>query len=226
MHGTADWSARTPLLDRLRSLHCVWIFGRPTGAWGDSVGANDFEIGRIAAEHLLARGHRRVAFLNPKPDHLLFGRRQASFTHYVQANGGRVQNFLGTHPEQWRLPLRALTNVESVEELVEQLLATNPADRPTAVFTPADSIAALVYRSLAGRGLQVGRDISVISVNDERAIIDGLYPALTTINVRPEVVGHRAVDQLIWRLEGHRDDPAVEVSVEPMLVEGKSVKSF
>ena len=61
-------------------------------------------------------------------------------------------------------------------------------------------------------------------MNDECAIIDvRLYPALTTINVRPEVVGHRAVDQLIWRLEGHRE-PAVEVSLEPMLVEGKSVK--
>jgi DNA-binding LacI/PurR family transcriptional regulator len=226
LHGEADWSASTVLLDRLRSLPCVWIFGRPVGAWGDSVGVNEFEVGRLAAEDLLSRGHRRVAFLNPKPDHLLFGRRQASFTHHMRLGGAEVMEFLGDHPEQWRLPLRALTNVESVDELVDQLMSTDPARRPTAVFTPADSIAALVYRSLAGRGLQVGRDISVISVNDERAIIDGLYPALTTISVRPEVVGRRAVDQLIQRLEGDRSEPPVEVSVEPLLVEGKSVRTI
>jgi DNA-binding LacI/PurR family transcriptional regulator len=139
--------------------------------------------------------------------------------------GGEVVDYLGMHPEQWQLPLRALTNVESVDELVEQVLRAK--QRPSAIFCPADSIAALVYRSLAGRGLQVGRDISVVSVNDERAIIDSLYPALTTINVRPETVGERAVDQLVWRLdERHQSEPAVEVSVEPVLVEGKSVQSL
>jgi DNA-binding LacI/PurR family transcriptional regulator len=192
LQGQADWSADTVLLNRLRSLPCVWIFGRPTGAWGDAVGPNDFEVGRLAAGYLLRRGHRRVAFLNPKPDHLLFGRRQASFMHHMRLGGAEVMEFLGDHPEQWQLPLRALTNVELVDELVGQLMSTEPARRPTAIFTPADSIAALVYRSLAGRGLQVGRDISVISTNDERAIIDALYPALTTINVRPEIVGRRA----------------------------------
>jgi len=143
----------------------------------------------------------------------------------MRVGGAEVIDFLGDHPEQWQLPLRALTNVESVDELVGQVMATEPARRPTAVFTPADSIAALVYRSLAGRGLQVGRDISVISTNDERAIIDALYPALTTINVRPEVVGRRAVDQLIHRLDGDHSEPPVEVSVEPVLVEGKSVRT-
>jgi DNA-binding LacI/PurR family transcriptional regulator len=123
------------------------------------------------------------------------------------------------------LRLRALTNVESVDELLEQLMPTDPARRPTAVFTPADSIAALVYRSLAGRGLQVGKDISVISTNDERAIIDALYPALTTINVRPETVGRRAVDQLIHRLDSEPSEPPVEVSAEPVLGEGKSVRT-
>src|SRR5581483_7615176 len=56
------------LFERLRELPCVWFLGRPDGCdWGDVVQSNDLLVGKLAAEHLLARGHRRLTVLNPKP---------------------------------------------------------------------------------------------------------------------------------------------------------------
>jgi LacI family transcriptional regulator len=51
----------------------------------------------------------------------------------------------------------------------------------------------------------------------------GLAPALTTIDIRAEVIGRRAVERLLWRI-AHRDDAVpARVVVEPVLVEGASV---
>src|SRR5262249_4912184 len=64
------------LLQRLRQIPTVWFLGHPQGAWGDVVQSNDREVGRLAAEHLLSKGHRRLAFLSPKPGQTTFAQRQ------------------------------------------------------------------------------------------------------------------------------------------------------
>jgi LacI family transcriptional regulator len=94
--------------------------------------------------------------------------------------------------------------------------------RPTAVFVPGDSVTAMVYRALSERGLRVGRDLSLVSCNHEQSLLTGLYPTPTTIDIHAEQVGRRAVDLLAWRMVR---DPgaALDVGVEPTLVDGQSV---
>ena len=80
----------------------------------------------------------------------------------------------------------------------------------------------MVYRACARRGIQVGKDISVVSCNNELPLLAGLYPEVTTIDVCAEQIGRQAVEQLICRLD-HRESQPVSVSVQPQLVEGMSV---
>lgn len=224
LQGNAIGATQNNLLDRLRRLPSVWILGKPEGCWGDVVSANDLAVGRMAAEQLFHKGHRRLGFINPKPDHVTFSRRELSFNWRAQELGATVQRFVGTHPEQWELPLRPTRDVASVQELVDAMLAANP--RLTAVFVPGDSIAALVYRALAARNLQVGRDISVISSNNERTLNSGLYPSLATIDTHAELIGERAVDLLASRLMQGERGPAVELAIEPELIPGDSVQTM
>ena len=79
MQGTLIAEARSEVLDWLRTLATVWILGRPSGCWGDAIASDDYATGGKAAEYLFAHGHRQLAFLNPKPDHLLFMRREDGF---------------------------------------------------------------------------------------------------------------------------------------------------
>jgi LacI family transcriptional regulator len=219
LQGDAIGSSRA--LDTLRRLPSVWLLGRPASTWGDCIAADDFRIGKLAAEHLIAPGHRRIAFLNPKPNHVNFARREASFVwHAEQSPGVRVQRFVSAPQTRWELPLRPAQDVACVQELVDALLAAK--DRPTAVFTPGDSIAALVYRALAARGLKAGQDLSVMSANNEQSITQLLHPSLTTIDVHAEQIGRRAVDQLTWRLS-NRNEPNIEITIEPELIPGDSV---
>src|SRR5438105_1638586 len=46
------------LFDRLRKLPTVWFLGRPDGGdWGDVVQSSDRAVGKLAADHLIAKGH-------------------------------------------------------------------------------------------------------------------------------------------------------------------------
>ncbi len=210
------------LRDALARLPIVWFLGRPDGAPGDVVQANDMHVGRLAAQCLLDHGHRRLAFLSPKPTQTTLMRREASFVFYAQRGGATVETFLGSE-QQWPFPSPAVDQVEMVQELVDRLLQR--PQRPTAVFAPDDSIAVLIYRALAQRGLAVGQDLSLVCCNREPSLLMGLLPTPTAIDTHAEQIGRRAIDQLNWRFQ-HRGAPAVEIAIEPELVEGESVRSL
>ena len=221
MQGRHMAAGHNKLLDPLRRLPTVWIVGRPAGCWGDAVASNDYVTGSMAAEYLVARGHRLLAFVNPKPDHLLFMRREDGFAARARRLGAEVQCFCEAPPGGWQLPLRPPLDVEAVESLVDRVLAAEP--RPTAIFAAADSVATLVYRALAVREMRVGRDISVISGNNDYSLIAGLHPSLTTFDVHAEQIGRQAVRQLAMRLADPGARADTELMVQPTLVEGESV---
>ena len=58
---------------------------------------------------------------------------------------------------------------------VRHLATLNPM-RVTLREIPADSVATLVYRALAVRGLRIGRNISVVSGSNDCASVAGLHP--------------------------------------------------
>jgi LacI family transcriptional regulator len=220
LQGTAEeW--QTPLIQSLQSLPFVWLLGRPNGCRGDMCGSDDAAVGRMAAEHLVRNGHRRLAYLNPKGDHQLLLDRQASFTWHAERLGAHVTPLLG-RPKGSVIPVRPLSEVADVADLVDQLLALR--ERPTAVFVPADNMAALVYRALDGKKVKVGADLSVIGCNNEAIIREGLSPGLCTVDIHADQIGARGVDQLAWRL-AHPEGGENTVVVAPDLIEAPSVRS-
>ena len=207
------------LIAALRQRPVVWVLGRPEGFWGDVVQVNDMRVGQLAADHLIARGHTNLAFLSPKPSQVTLQRREASFTFFATQGGARVRSYLGSD-QDWTFPSAAVNHVDLVDHLATRIL--DEYDRPTAIFAPDDSIGAMVARALSARNLRIGQEISLMSCNNEQPLLMGIYPAMTTIDVRAAQIGRLAVDQLTWRMM-HADAPAVDIGVEPLLVEGESV---
>lgn len=221
LQGEMLANSASKLMHHLQQLPTVWVLGRPRGCWGDAVVSDDHGTGARAAEYLFRLGHRRLAFLNPKPDHLLFQRREDGFVAMAHRLGAEVQSFCKAPKAGWNLPLPAPQTVEAVQELVDAVLACKP--RPTTIFAAADSVAALVYRALAVRGQRVGRNISVISANNDVPIIAGLHPRLTTFDVKAHDLGRLAAQQLALRMSCPADIPACEILLASELVEGESV---
>jgi LacI family transcriptional regulator len=221
LSDTSWQHANIALLQRLEQIPTVWFLGKPVTAWGDVVQPNDRSVARIAAEHLWQQGHRHFAYLNPRPNQSSFLQRQAAFQWHADrlkaqlttlAADNNEENFTSSGDE-----------LECVDGLVQRLLSL--PDRPTAAFVPSDGVAAMVYRAMAKRGVQIGQELSLISCNHETAVLVGLYPSLTTIDIHAESIGRRAVDQLVWRL-AHRELPADDIGVEPLVHPGDSVSKF
>lgn len=224
LQGDVIGRSNSPLVRRLRQLPSVWILGRPNGCWGDAVSADDFMVGEMAAEQLVSRGHRRLAFINPKADHTTFMRREAAFETTARRLGATVERIVADQPERWKLPLQSAADVECLQGLVDRALEVSP--EVTGVFCPADSIATLVYRALAMRGIKVGERLSVVSANNERPLIQSLYPSLTTIDTHSHLIGDRAVEQLAWRIAREDDPRPMTINLEPELVAGESVATI
>ena len=207
-------------LSALRRLPTVWLLGRPMGAtWGDGVLTNNWALGEIAAQYLAQCGHRNVASLLAKPQHYHINQLNLAFATVATRLGVHATIIEGR--EQPPYPQRPVEDIGAVADLVDRALSASP--RPTALFCPPDSLARLVYRVLAERGLRIPEDISVISTNNEAAANALLTPPMTTVDLMLGLAGKKAVAQLAWRLE-HRNEPPVDVSLLPRLVEGLSVK--
>jgi DNA-binding LacI/PurR family transcriptional regulator len=226
-----ETASQTSAIAQLKRLPSVWVIGEPPGAWGDAVLADDFAIGTGAAEQLVARGHRHLAFLNPVPDNLLFSRREDGFHTAAQRLGAQVTSFCQAPSIGWPLPLQAPgSSFDVVESLIDELLATKP--RPTAVFAAADSVAALAYCALGVRGLRVGHDISIIGGNNTPGLLSVPYPHLATFDIHPRKIAALAVRQLAIQIAEQcrpKNVPALmpytncQLVVKPTFIPGDSI---
>src|SRR4051812_42624167 len=84
-YGEFPADALTPGLQRVPA---VWMMSRlsagTSDAWGDRVRPDHQEIGRMAAQRLIERGHRHLAFFNPAPDQSYYLERSIAFQAVAQ----------------------------------------------------------------------------------------------------------------------------------------------
>jgi DNA-binding LacI/PurR family transcriptional regulator len=214
------------LLRQLYRLPRIWLMGRLPNARGDHCNFDTEAAGRIVAEHLHDKGHRRVAFMNPKPGQIQFEKVKAAFAIACTRLGLACTLLEVEPPQRLAWPLPSITRQENVDRLVDEWSALSVRTRPTALFVPSDRTATQLYATLGRRQLRPGRDVSVVSCNNEKSLLVNLHPALTTVDVHAEMIGRRAVDLLLWRIAHPDDTTDSQVLIEPALVVGDSVATL
>jgi DNA-binding LacI/PurR family transcriptional regulator len=156
------------------------------------VGIDDVRGGELAAEHLLAKGHRRIGFVGDTPENP-FGftsseRRMKGFRRALREAGVERAPSLEPRGHYGREPARALAM---------GLLRRD--DPPTAVFAASDVQAFGVLEAATTLGLRVPEDVAVIGFDDiEMAAVVGL----TTVRQPLRATGARGADLLLSAIEG------------------------
>jgi DNA-binding LacI/PurR family transcriptional regulator len=143
---------------------------------------------RLAVEHLLARGHKRIALLCWPPG-LRIGDSRAHGYRDALASAGI------TPPEQWIGWTR--NAVEQALFATQQVLAAHP--RPTAIACANDVMAFGVMRYLEQAGLQVGVDVAVTGY-DDTPVADLLQ--LTSVRQPTDIVAIKVIEMLIAEIQG------------------------
>lgn len=168
----------------------------------DFVGNADVAGMQRATEHLTALGHRHIVMLGGIPETSSFENRLAGFRRSLLAAGINWDESLCLPGSAKRITGRAL---------VQKALERSP--QPTAFACFNDLIAFGAMNGLHAAGLRPGRDVAVVGIDDtEEAEVS--FPALTTVSNHPHLIGTKAAQLLISRLE-NPDAPYETIAVEP-----------
>lgn len=151
---------------------------------------DDWTGGKLAAEHLVALGHRCCAYIyfSEHPEYSIHPEQQrlAGFRETLAQHG------LQLAPEYIKfLPISR----RGIKEKLQELFSL--PEPPTGIFVPSDDLAIRVIHRARELGFHTPRDISVVGFDD---IDIAEHVDLTTIAQSLEETGQMAVEMLLSRL--------------------------
>jgi LacI family transcriptional regulator len=213
--GMLIYAASHRQLDHIRPLYdagypIVLLVADPD-AGIDVVGIDDRRGAFKAVAHLLALGHRAIAFLDAaRPlgnSEKYEGYEAALRTRDIAVNPALVVSPRGH---------RATEGYHALSELMSR------GPRPTALFASNDSLAIGALRWCRDNGLKVPDDLAVVGYDDIEAS-DYIDVPLTTVHYAADTVSDLAVKRLLALINAPERLPEPEITlIEPQLVIRKS----
>ncbi|SMH44542.1 transcriptional regulator, LacI family [Rathayibacter oskolensis] len=153
-----------------------------------SVGSNHWVGGQQSTEHLVALGHRRIAFVGGDARNPGLRARYGGYREALAAAG------IAEDPA-----LVSEHGMASAERIVPGLLEL--ADPPTAVVATNDIDAFQAIRAATAAGRRVPDDLSVMGYDDTFAVLP-TAPLLSTVHTPMHDIGRLAVETLIRMHDG------------------------
>jgi LacI family transcriptional regulator len=208
-----EWHAG--LTEALIALDCPVVLV-PTDQPVDGVlqvDIDDIAIGRLAAEHLMARGYRNFAFV---------GRGDA---HYAIQRLDGFRSVVGEVPVYWE-EFRDWRQYDEYwrdpdEDMVGWLAGL---EAPVGIFTAHDPTGRHVLEAAAQAGLEVPFAVGVISANDDETVCQMARPALSSIRLPWERLAAEAVRMIEETWAG--ESPTSPVLVPPLEIEARGSSSY
>jgi DNA-binding LacI/PurR family transcriptional regulator len=174
------------------------------GEFMHSVMIENVQGSRAAAEHLIALGHRRIAYVGDRSGYHSDTERLSGYKEALAAAG------IAFAPE---LAVKGDGRTAAAIEAVNALLAL--AEPPTAICCYNDMTALGAMRAIAARGLRVPDDISVTGF-DDLFFAEYLDVPLTTVHQPMRHMGQMAMENLLKLMTG--GESVAQVRVEAKLV--------
>ncbi|WNQ10309.1 LacI family DNA-binding transcriptional regulator [Paenibacillus aurantius] len=172
----------------------------------DTVVTDDETGGRLAAEHLVSLGHRRLAVL--------------AESRKVSSSRERIRGFreglsaAGIALEEESIAVCEY-KVEDGKRRALELLALPPEERPTGIFCCNDLLAIGALQAAKEKGIPVPEGLSIVGF-DDTILASVTDPPLTTVAQPMEEMGRLAFDRLAACLQ-RRDSERQRVVLKPEL---------
>ena len=160
-----------------------------------SVGVDFFEAGKMAAQHLLARGLSRFLYAG------IMARQNANSQFegvktVAQANGYAcdLQAVDGLHDQESR---------DAWEEANEELMRFYKTVRqPLGIIAMSDVVARSLVPIIQDAGLHIPDDVAIVATGDDPMASSNLHPTLTSIDMGYHQVGYQAAGLLDRAMAG------------------------
>ncbi|WP_432824910.1 LacI family DNA-binding transcriptional regulator [Dactylosporangium sp. CA-092794] len=184
----------------------VFVDRPPVGLHADAVLADNEAGAAAAVHHLVAHGHRDIAYLGDLRSiatarQRFTGYREALVEHGIRLGTAHVAHDLHT--------------AEEAEAAVLRMLDAD--DPPTACFSAQNLVTLGALRALRRRG----RHTAVALVGfDDFPLADLLQPAVTVVAQDPAAMGRLAAELVFRRLDGESWEPATHVVATRLIPRG------
>jgi LacI family transcriptional regulator len=193
------------LLPELQAgMHVVFIDRPPGNVDADAVLLDNVGGARAATEHLLGRGHRRIAMVVDEMAIFTQRERWRGFCDALAAAGQTIDDTLvrfGVH------------DAATAEQVTGELLSF--PSPPTAIFAANNRISIGVLRALAAHG----DDLEVVGFDDFE-LAEPLARPPTTVSYDPADLGREAAGLLVGRLDGDARPPQRMILPTELVVRG------
>ena len=197
--------SQNPLITQALADHGISFarIGSSKDGPGFALTMGDEHAARLATEHLLALGHRRIGFIAGPPEFELSGWRVDGWRAAMAAAGLPTDGLVGEGD---------FGHASGLREAARLLDGPTP---PTAIIASNDQMAIAVLDLVRGRGLDVPGNLSLVSF-DDTPVVRFTHPPLTAV-VQPiaDTIA-RAVELIIDEQAG-RDTPDTLVVVPSRL---------
>ena len=178
-----------------------------------SVDVDDVAIGRLAAEHLVARGYKNFAFV---------GRGGA---HYAEQRLEGFRSVVGEVPVYWEEFRDRRQYDEYWRDPDEDMVGWLAGQAmPVGIFTAHDPTGRHVLEAAAQAGLEVPFAVGVISANDDETVCEMARPALSSIRLP----WRRLAAEVVQMIEAIRagKPPGSPVLVPPLEIVARGSSSY
>jgi DNA-binding LacI/PurR family transcriptional regulator len=200
-----------PLLKNL-DVPIVLVNGQYPGEFVHSVTIANQEGMRAATDHLIALGHRRIAYLGDSSGYRSDIERLAGYQEALADAGIDFARDLAVEGDG---------RPEAAMEAMNGLFRLKRP--PTAVCCYNDMTALSAMRAIRARGLRVPADVSVTGF-DDLFFAAYLAPALTTVRHPMRRMGQMAMENLFKLMSGQESMAQIKVGAE-LMVRGSTGKA-
>jgi len=196
---------RDPRVEVMERLGLPFLSHGRTEAPDDShswLDINNRRAFRRATEFLLDLGHRRIALVNGLEEHSYAWRRRMGYEDALTDRGLAPDPALARAGE--------MVEPRGHAAVREMMMLDDP---PTAFLCAATTIALGVLRAVRELGLEPGRDVSILTHDDDLSFMPngGAVPLFTATRSSIRAAGRRAAEMLITLIENPDAGPIHEL---------------
>src|SRR3954471_15296710 len=178
--------------ERRAGVGIVFVDRPPRLIDADAVLSDNFGGAKLGVAHMIARGHRRIAFLGDRPGIHTATERQRGYRAPLAEAGLPLDERLVRSQL-----LSPSTSYQAARELFEA------PDRPTALFSSQNLITIGVVRAWVELGLH---GTTAFVGFDDVLLAEAVQPPLTVLAQDPVGLGRAGAERLFARLEGDESE--------------------
>ena len=200
-------------MQRSKRMPIIFVDRRPPEAIDSYVGVHDEEVGRLACEHLIQAGCRRIAYLRgartAAGDLRARGYRQALTEQGLTIQPDLVMESM--HPEE--------SEYQRGFETMVRLL--NRRGRPDGVMANSDMMAVGAMDAASSHGIRIPEDMRFVGCGDD-PLLCGMRIPLTSINIGGRELGMKAGQLALAAINSGNSRRPQRVLLRPKLVKRRS----